>query len=164
MAERKTWKLVERLLWASGLFFALCFASLLYRYAKTRPSVANERVGSVYPLGAPSGRVVYLTRTEWFRVHVLEGAAFGCGICFGVGILLQRKRVSAESAQGAAMIPLVAKQRRWMVVARGIGIAGILVMISLAYLSYHYADSRPTVAQEQVGRIILSTFMVESFT
>jgi hypothetical protein len=44
-------------------------------------------------------------------------------------------------------------QRLWMMVARLLGAAGVLLMILTAYMYFHCADTRPTVPEDKIGRI-----------
>jgi len=41
----------------------------------------------------------------------------------------------------------------WTVVARLLGATGVLLMILTAYMYFHYADTRPTVPEDKIGRI-----------
>ena len=45
------------------------------------------------------------------------------------------------------------EQGLWMMVARLLGATGVLLMILTAYIYFLYADARPTVPEDKIGRI-----------
>ena len=88
-------RLISRTLVASALLVWAYFYYLSNHYDDTRPTVADEVSGRVYPLKS-HGHVVYLTMTEEYLVRFLVFAAVGCFIS---GFIVDRRfrRLPADS-------------------------------------------------------------------
>jgi hypothetical protein len=88
-------RLISRTLVASALLVWAYFYYLSNHYDDTRPTVADEVSGRVFPLNS-HGHVVYLTMTEEYLIRFLVLAAVGCFIS---GFVIDRRfrRLSDDS-------------------------------------------------------------------
>jgi hypothetical protein len=79
--EQRSLPTLMKLLGATAFSLMLCTAYFYFHYADTCPTTEQTEIGRSYPLNV-HGRIVYLTRTEKFRLNALEGVTVGCILSF----------------------------------------------------------------------------------
>jgi hypothetical protein len=67
-SRQRFWKILGTVLGIAALLFFMWFGQLSEDYGHTRPRVADQSTGRVYPFDW-KGRIVYLTKSERFHFY-----------------------------------------------------------------------------------------------
>lgn len=94
IARGRVWSVLEGIFGVSALGLFLIYWSTLVHYGRTRPIVADEETGRIYPFNN-HGVIVYLNLTERHRLDLFVWSAAACflaAILIGVFVLRARGR------------------------------------------------------------------------